>query len=283
VTVGGSGKTPVALWLAARLAEQGHRPAILARGYGREGGTLGVRLALTEGAALRNAAHLGDELALAHARGFIAVSCPDRREGLRWAQNAGATIAVLDDGLQQRRLLPNARVLVVDGRWPTGGGFLPAGQARERLKDVLAPDVLWCQHQPLSERLSAELAGHRVLGQTRPSAWIVDGRDEALTWRPSLPVMVVTGIAHPGSVYRLLRGLGVHWEDALVFPDHHRFTVHDVAALRAASERYRLVTTEKDAVRLPSDLALAVLRVDVDPGESDDWLRRWLAERWPVD
>jgi len=282
VTAGGSGKTPVALWLAERLAEQGHRPAVLARGYGREGRERGPRLAFA-GQDARNSAHLGDELALAHQRGLISVSCPDRYEGLFWAQKAGATIAVLDDGLQQRRLVADAHVLVLDGRGPTGGGLIPAGIGRVRLKEVRSPDVLWCQHEEVPEAVTKPLGGRVIGGRITPVSWVVDGEPQPISWRPHRPVVVLTGIAHPGSVYRLLRGLGIRWASAQVFKDHHRFSSKELADLRALTVHSRLITTEKDAVRLPTDLPVAALRVDVDPQSAEDWLRRWLADRWPVE
>ncbi len=282
VTAGGSGKTPVALWLAERLAEQGHRPALLARGYGREGRESGPRLAFA-GKDARNSAHLGDELTLAHERGLISVSCPDRYEGLFWAQKAGATIAVLDDGLQQRRLVADARVLVLDGRGPTGGGLIPAGIGRVRLRDVCSPDVLWCQHEGVPDSVTKPLGGRVVCGRITPVSWVVDGEVQPIDWRPSRPVVVLTGIAHPGSVYRLLRGLGIRWTSTQVFQDHHRFSSKELADLRELAVHSRLITTEKDAVRLPADLPIASLRIDVDPQSAEQWLRRWLADRWPVE
>jgi tetraacyldisaccharide 4'-kinase len=94
--------------------------------------------------------------------------------------------------------------------------------------------------------------------------------------------VVFTGIAHPGSVYRLLRGLGVGWEETVVYADHHAFTDGEIRALRVRARGARLITTEKDAVRLPADLPFAVLRVSTEPSEGAEQIRAWLADRWPA-
>ena len=120
LTVGGTGKTPVAAWIVRRLSERGHRPALVSRGYGR------------------------DELAL-HGRWNPAVpvvASPDRAGAAREAARRGADVAVLDDGFQHRRLARDADVVLLAAEERFPGRMLPAGPYREPSRALRRADLI---------------------------------------------------------------------------------------------------------------------------------------------
>src|SRR5207248_6212920 len=112
VTVGGTGKTPVAAWIASQLVERGERPGIVLRGYGEDEPLVHARLNPT----------------------VPVIVAPDRVVGIAMARDAGATVAVLDDGFQHRRVSRAADLVLVSAdRWSPSPRLLPAGPWREPL------------------------------------------------------------------------------------------------------------------------------------------------------
>jgi tetraacyldisaccharide 4'-kinase len=253
VTVGGSGKTTLALDLLRRLAARGAAPHALLRGYG--GTARGPRAVRPRD----DVGEVGDEALLLAAVAPTWIGA-DRAEAARAAVGAGAGVLVMDDGLQNPTLRKDASLLVIDGGFGFGNGrVLPAGPLREsvaagaarcRAAVLIGPDetavaaalppglpVLRAQLEPGTATLS--LRGRRVLG--------------------------FAGIGRPAKFFATLREAGAEVADAVAFPDHHRFTPGELAGLMARAERLGAVpvTTAKDAVRLPDTLRGAVAVADV--------------------
>ena len=260
LTAGGSGKTPVAAWIAARLEGS----VVVSRGYGRRAGG-GVR-------ATGGADDLGDELAMLGRRGQSVVSAPDRLAGITFAAKNGAKVAILDDGLQARSVARDLEVVVIDARWPDGGGPIPVGTRRVPRSWLARADVVWCNHgaPPDWVRRSA-----------RPDAVFVLARYEAVGWRsrglllpldalPKRPCVAIAGIARPEGFFRLLRQLGLPVSRRLSFADHHRFGWQDLQAIEAWKDDYNVLVTEKDAARLPADLGVWGLVIEpvLEAGEA---------------
>jgi tetraacyldisaccharide 4'-kinase len=244
LTVGGTGKTPVAAWLVRRLAELGRRPALVARGYGR------------------------DELLL-HARwnpSCPVIAAPDRIVGVRAAAAGGADVAVLDDGFQHRRLGRDADVVLLAAETPFPGRLLPRGPYREPAEALgrAALVVVTRKAAPearavvLAERLEAELPG-RPLARAAllPAAW--QHLDGTAADPPRPPLLVATAVAEPETVLVTVRaalarsaaaGAPVPAPRLKAYPDHHAFDEADVAALARAAGAGTLIVTEKDAVKL---------------------------------
>jgi len=252
-TAGGAGKTPTALALVDILRRIGHRPAFLSRGYG---GRLAGPVRVDPGRHGFEA--VGDEPLL------LARACPtivsrDRAAGARLCAAAGASVVVMDDGLQNPSLHKNLSFAVVDGAFGIGNGLcLPAGPLRAPLAAqwplvdalvVVGPgepgravaDLAWARETPV---LAASL---------RPDPAVA----ERLKGRR---VLAFAGIAHPEKFFATLRACGALVEAAESFADHHPYTARDVAALedRAHRDGQILVTTEKDLVRLPASFRAAV-------------------------
>ncbi len=250
LTVGGAGKTPVALALAELLLARAQRPQFVTRGYGgRERGPLRVDPARHDCAAV------GDEALLLAAVAPTWVA-RDRLAGAQAAARAGAGLVILDDGFQNPWLAPDISLLVVDGDYGFGNRrLLPAGPLREPVADGLrrATAVI---------RVGADRAGvERLLPPDLPC---IAAELEPAPGAPAVGgrrVLAFAGIARPEKLFAMLRGLGAELVGCEAFADHDRYRRAVVERLlrRAASEHALCVTTSKDAVRLPADLRARVV------------------------
>lgn len=252
LSVGGTGKTPFAAWLAERLVEEGVSPAIVLRGY-------------------------GDDESRLHARWNpdVPVHVARRRlDAVSAAAAGGADVAILDDGFQHRELARDADVVLLAAEDPLPPRLLPLGPYREPLEALrrahlvvvtrrTAPDG---QALALEDRIRTAAPGTRI-GRIRlePGGWrTLDGE---VADEPPGPVLAVAGVARPRSFGDVLEPVLGERPEVMDFPDHHDFTGADVDAIvRAAGER-TVVTTEKDAVKLVdhaerlSDARVLALRV----------------------
>ncbi len=264
-TAGGTGKTPLAIDLAQRLRAMGEVPAFLTRGHG---GRLRAGR-VTPG----NAAEAGDEPQLLAAVAPTYVG-PDRVASARLAIAEGATVLVMDDGLQNPGLLRTLSLLVIDGGAGFGNGcVIPAGPLREPVAAAAAR----CQAAVMiGEDVTdaASLLDLPVLG----ARLCPDLGDLAALPRD---LLAFAGIGRPQKFFDTLSRAGHPPRHTMAFPDHHRYTPADLARLAGAAARLgaALVTTAKDAVRLPAGSA-HVLRVALawdDPGGIDVLLRKAIA------
>lgn len=243
LTVGGTGKSPVAAWLAGQLTARGARPAIVLRGY-------------------------GDDEPEVHRRlnpGLLVIASPDRARGIARARDGGATIVVLDDAFQHRRVARSADiVLVAADHGLDHARPLPAGPYRE-LPGALrrASLVLVTRKTATMERAVDVLAAARAVGgiegavvSLAPGALrAVRGANEAdseaerpLSDLGGRRVLLITGIGEPGLLAAQLAAAGAEVE-LHAYPDHHAFS--DAELMRAASAHADLaVCTLKDAVKL---------------------------------
>jgi tetraacyldisaccharide 4'-kinase len=297
LAVGGAGKTPVALALAERLRGMGRRPALLSRGYGSTG--QGTRVVSDGTALLLPADRGGDEPVLAARRlpGMPVLVGPDRAELARLAvESLGADVLLLDDGFQHLRLARDLDVVVLDASNPWGNGHcLPRGPNREPPSALGRAGLVWLTHvdrageasiaalrelvarhtglAPVESRHAPRDLADGALGESFPLAELLGAR-----------VGLLTGVARPASVRRTVEGLGAEVAMARHFSDHHRFTpaeVEECLAAAGAAGASTLVTTEKDAVRLPppypADARLRVLRIDAEVLAGEASLRVALA------
>ena len=270
-TLGGAGKTPTAIAVAQMLAAAGERVFFLTRGFG--GSVIGPKRVDSHA---DTAAQVGDE-ALLLARVATTIVARDRVAGAARAKAEGATIIVMDDGLQNGSLQKDFALAVVDGRRGVGNACVfPAGPLR-------APfDVQM-------RRVNALL----IVGDG-------DGANDVAThartlgvpvWRGRLaphpesagaitrPVLAFAGIGDPDKFFASAEAAGIKVAARRSFPDHHRFTAEDAAELLMAadSEALALLTTEKDRARMTGDPALAglmerahVLPVTMQIDEADE-------------
>jgi len=247
ITAGGSGKTPVAMAVARRLADMGERPAFLTRGYG---GRLAGPLVVD--AATAHAVDVGDEPLLL-ARHFPTVKSANRPLGADLAAQTGASVVVMDDGFQNPSLHKDAGLVVIDAATGLGNGFtLPAGPMRETAEDALArahavivmgdaPACASTQHvMDLATAKDLPIIKGRLTPQVDPDAW------------RGKPVLAYAGIGRPEKFFGTVASLGADLRQREVFADHHAFTDDEAQALlsRARADGLTLVTTDKDMARL---------------------------------
>ncbi|MCB9945501.1 MAG: tetraacyldisaccharide 4'-kinase [Geminicoccaceae bacterium] len=248
--VGGSGKTPFVRHLRRRLLACGEMPHVLLRGYGRSGE--GVHEVDPDNGDFRM---FGDEALLHAADGTTWVGA-DRVEAGRRAVAAGASLLLLDDGLQSMPLRADIAFLVVDAAAPTANGHLmPAGPLREKPERAASrADALVLVNQ----------------GYT-PSFWHRDKPLFRFRRRLRSPVAlngrsvtVVTGIADPSRFLRDLTALGAGIVDHYAFADHHTFTHEEIFTIWRHSGDRPILTTRKDWIRLDEGWRARVHPVDLD-------------------
>ena len=265
LTVGGAGKTPMVAALMARLAGQGVAVHVVSRGYG--GLTRGPFRVAPERHDFRD---VGDEPLMLAALGTVWVS-RDRAAGVRAAEAEGAALVLLDDGLQNPHVAKDRAILMVDAVQGFGNGRLvPAGPLREPVQRGLVRADLVVLVGPAEARASAParwpaLARARVVGaELRPleTGLAVAGE----------PVVAFAGIARPEKFFETVRGMGARLVATRAFPDHHAYRPAMLRRLVAEARQAgaMLLTTEKDAVRLPPAFRAEVMTVQVRL-EPEDW------------
>lgn len=238
VTVGGAGKTTVALDIGRRLLARGCDLHFVLRGYG--GSVRGPhRVGSGDTAAL-----VGDEALLLAEMAPTWVGA-DRAGSARAASAAGAQVLVMDDGLQNASLQQDVALLVIDGATGFGNGrLLPAGPLRE----PVAAAVSRCAAAVLigddAHGVAAGLPIPVLRARLVPGAEVAELRGRR--------VVAFAGIALPDKFFAMLKAAGVELADAVPFPDHHPYSDADFARLIASDSGGLLVTTPKDAVRLPA-------------------------------
>lgn len=244
ITAGGSGKTPVAIAIAKRLAGLGEQPTFLTRGYG--GRLPGPLLVDAEKS---HAIDVGDEPLLL-ARSFTTVVSANRPKGAEMAANGGASVVVMDDGFQNPSLHKDAGIVVIDAGVGVGNGrLIPAGPMRETTDDALSRAhclVVMGTGRAADEVVSRARALDLPVfaGKLAPSG-------DAEQWRGKR-VLAFAGIGRPQKFFDTLDSLGADICETQVFGDHHGFTDDEAQALlsRARDGALTLVTTEKDMARL---------------------------------
>jgi tetraacyldisaccharide 4'-kinase len=270
IVAGGAGKTPVALAIARRLSEMRRHPHFLTRGYGgRSTGPLRVERAR------HDAREVGDEPLLL-ARVAPTWVARDRPAGARAAVAAGADIVVMDDGLQNESLAKDLSLVVIDGGYGFGNGLvMPAGPLRETVASGLARAaavVLVGEDTSGAERT---IAGRKPVLRARliPGA----GAENLL----DRDVVAFAGIGRPEKFFATLSEMGARVVATRSFADHHFYSADEIMRLIdvATAREALVVTTEKDAVRLPPEARpmVQVLAVELEweaPDQIDALLAR---------
>ena len=244
VTVGGAGKTPLALALADALAARGRRPGFVSRGYG---GTADDVRAVRRDA---DPAIVGDEPILLAASGHPTYVGRRRAEAARalLAAHPDIDVVIADDGLQHYALARDYEIVVVDGTRGFGNGWLlPAGPLREPLSRIARADARVRLIPRHASAVSMPVAPDETTMTLEPQPWrnlrVPGRRADPAEW-PRESVHAIAAIGHPQRFFEDLRALGI---DAVAhpFPDHHAFTAADLDFPDASA----ILMTEKDAVK----------------------------------
>jgi tetraacyldisaccharide 4'-kinase len=242
IFIGGTGKTPLTIWLAGVLRDAGFTPGIISRGHG------GASSAPREVTAGSLAADAGDEpLLIARRTGCPVMVGRDRPAAGRalLAAHPQVDVIISDDGLQHYALQRDIEIVLFDGRGAGNGWLLPAGPLREpvsRRRDftvvntpLLTPELAKSVGgAPFQMQLAGTLAERMSARAERTPLAALAGRR----------IVAAAGIGNPGRFFAMLRGQGLAF-DELALPDHHDFLDQPFARVDADI----ILITEKDAVK----------------------------------
>ena len=281
LSVGGTGKTPLCMLVARRLADSGRRACVISRGYRRRQNHSPV--VVSDGRqVLATVEAAGDEpyMMAQRLRGIGVVVGADRAAAaLRAKRRLNPDVLVLDDGFQCRSLVKHAEVVCLD--WNSlspGAAALPLGVLREgwsavRLADLIVVVLNPEDPEPRESDL-ARLGPAKIFFAVRTRPAFLDGG-----WKPvgkeelgSRRSLLISGIARPEAFERGCEREGVNVVASVRFEDHHWYGQSDVEKVMALMERYacgHVVTTEKDFYKLPAELrnVASTLRMDLALGD----------------
>jgi tetraacyldisaccharide 4'-kinase len=240
LTVGGTGKTPVAAWIAGLLLRRQAHPAIVMRGY-------------------------GDDEPLVHERlnpDVPVIVSPDRVRGVERAETLGADVAVLDDAFQHRRAARTVDLVLLSAdRWTSSPRLLPAGPWREPLRAVRRASMVLVTRKAASQATASAVADtvrHRFPGIPVGVAALALQELRSASGESTMPLealagsrtLAIVGVGDPSAFLRQLAGTDATVR-AAVFPDHHAYTHAEVVRLASMMAPGELaVCTLKDAVKL---------------------------------
>lgn len=259
LTLGGTGKTPITRLIRAMLLERGIVAHVLLRGHGGK-----LKGPTRVGLGRHTSRHVGDE-ALLHGRDGPTWISRDRVWGARAAIKSGAQAILMDDGFQNPGLAKDLSILVFDAAHGIGNGRVcPAGPLREPVRAGLKrADIVVLMGAPLrtTPDYLASFEGP-----------VLSARVEPTTPPPTGPLIGFCGIGRPHRFFDAVRAAGGDLIDGVPFADHHVFSDGEIDSLRklANAHRARLITTEKDFVRLPGPAQEQVITFPVRARFVDD-------------
>lgn len=241
LTVGGTGKTPFAAWIASRLRELGRSPAVVLRGYG------------------------ADE-PFVHRRinpGIPVVVAPDRVAGIAEAESKRADVVVLDDGFQHRRAARQADIVLFSAdNWSGRERLLPAGPFRESMSSLERASLIVITRKTASDQQVSDAESSiqsvapgkplavvrfdpaEVVSESNPEIWL------PVTELSGKTVLAIAAIGNPHAFFTQLKSIGANVMPR-PFPDHHSFDDRDIAELvKSGHSADYVVCTLKDSVKL---------------------------------
>lgn len=288
ITVGGTGKTPVAMLIAGLIRKEGGKVVILSRGYKRR--SKGLVIVSDYASILATVQEAGDEPYLMAKRlaGVPVVVSSDRVASGRIAyERFKPDYIILDDGFQHIGLLRDVNILLVDGNAGFGNGhLLPAGILREPVAGAGRASFVMVKNGQLNKGVSQTLraSGLQAVNFTYKLSSLLDVSQAqpveiSVASIRARKALAIAGLANPASFFKSLEILRVKVVKTLAYPDHHWFTPDDIKAIMRTvvdSGADILITTEKDAVRLnPHALdGLPIYALSVDAVCDEAALRR---------
>jgi tetraacyldisaccharide 4'-kinase len=296
ITLGGTGKTPAAVNVAGILLNNGRKPVLLSRGYGRSDRS--AVLIVSDGTSqVLDTASGGDEPVLVagrHPKVPVVVGADRHRSGTVAIERFHPDVAILDDGFQHIRLRRDLNIVLIDAVDPFGSGRLfPAGILREPLTALRRADLVLITRADSAGNIVQlkETVGRHSHARIFTARYVprdlmdvATGETRPLDFLAGKQVFAFAGIARPDSFISLLRSLGTVITGTSVYQDHHAYSTPDLTNLvRQAGEcgSAILVTTEKDGVRL-RDMAqegIWAVRIDLEVVENSAWEETLLKAR----
>jgi tetraacyldisaccharide 4'-kinase len=247
ITVGGTGKTPLVVWICEFLQARGIQVGVVTRGYGGTASTWPQDITCDS-----SAEAVGDEAVLTATRtNAIVVASPDRVEAAQRAIARGAEVVVSDDGLQHYRLARDAEIAVLDGRRGLGNGWLlPAGPLREARSRLNSVDLVVATSRGATESDGAcvvTTVDVVLRHEIHEAQCLTTGERRKLAAFEGVRVHAIAAIGNPDAFFAMLRAHGLE-VDAHPLPDHAAITPSDISFAGSAP----ILMTEKDAVKCRS-------------------------------
>ncbi len=249
LTTGGTGKTPMVLWIAQKLISEGNKPGILTRGYRGEASAIGS----TSDEVRLMQSRLGGRAEFGVGADRIARGRDLRHRGVRWF--------ILDDGFQHLQLARDVDIVLIDATNPFGGGhLLPAGRLREPRSALARADIIVITRGKLEPVIESTICRD----SDAPIFYAQTQLDSVRTWNGDMPseeardirsrkLFAFCGIGNPEAFLADLRGWGFQLAGWKFYPDHHRYTQDDVSAIQAEASKVgaaEFICTEKDIFNL---------------------------------
>jgi tetraacyldisaccharide 4'-kinase len=271
ITVGGTGKTPVTIWLARQLKDRGMNPGIVSRGYGGSIGNKPMQVTADSDPAI-----VGDEAVLmARRSGCPVVVHPNRVRAAQDLSVLGADVVISDDGLQHYRLARQYEIAVIDGTRGFGNRqLLPAGPLREPISRLASVDRAILNKSVMrSDKAVSDLPEGLPVTEFYLKGAIArsldDSEEAPLARFAGKQVHAVAAIGNPGRFFMFLESHGMQVIEH-AFPDHAQLTEIDLRY----DDGLDVLMTEKDAVKC-SDIAVErcwYVPVEVEVEQPQDWL-----------
>ena len=290
VVVGGVGKTPLVIKVVEHYLSLGKRVAVISRGYGSNAkraefgrhilendvASSGIEMPVLVDYKKSLAIAVGDEplMISRHFAGQVPVCvCVNRGIGLQMLDAMGIDVVVADDGLQNYSFAKDKVVVTFDGKDCIGNGWiLPAGPLRETLDSGMEKADIVMMMRDKNPAFEKRLAKYG-----KP---IFHARTEILNEQDfyGKEVVAFAGIGKPEKFYKSLGQCGANVVKKFDFPDHHRYTKSDIMRIVKDAEKCgaMVVTTEKDFVKIPAELAekIAVLKIDIKIDNEDKFFKK---------
>jgi tetraacyldisaccharide 4'-kinase len=266
ITTGGSGKTPLVIFLANLLKNEKKNVGVLSRGYRRR--SSGYKLVSDGKKILVSVNEAGDEIFYTVSECKIPAAVSEKRyEGaLRLIKETGINVVLLDDGFQHRWIHRDVNILIFEQKFLSEPAFpnhilLPTGNLREPFDSVKRSDVViinrkFSSKAEIPEKLKGYFEGKKIFTAFYETVGFVDMKRkteykvEEFREQKSL---VVAGIAKPFSFLNILNQMKVDTQNKILFIGHKDYSLKDVMKIRKefyATNSYSVVTTQKDAVKL---------------------------------
>lgn len=271
ITAGGTGKTPLVIWMYQTLNAKGLKCSIITRGYKSESS--------------------GDKLK--DEPGMLQENCPDAEiivnpdrlsAGIRAVKNFGAEVIILDDGFQHRRLARDIDIVCIDSSCPFGyGKILPAGFLREPPSSLKRADAVVLTRSDQAGKAGLEeitrkirtLNPEAVIAETSHKARRIrasSGKEAGLDELKGKKIYAFCGIGNPDAFFCTLTQLGAELAGRKIYNDHHRYSSEDIEIIVSESKKHKaelIVTTEKDYIKLPreglkGDIEICMLKTEID-------------------
>ena len=266
ITVGGSGKTPLVIYITNLLKSSGYRVGVLSRGYGRK--SKGYRLVSNGEDILTTVEECGDEIYHTALECKVAAAVSENRVkgAIKLIEETKIDTLVLDDAFQHRWIARDADLLVMDQNFINSKSFfthslLPAGDLREGFNALKRADAIvinrkFFDKKEINSDIKTYFGNKNIFAAYYKAICFVDAVrkiEYSLDEFKGQDSLVISGIANPESFLSVLNKVHVNTQNKLIFRDHKNYTLKEVHQIRKnfyKTNSHSVVTTEKDAVKL---------------------------------